>query len=153
MNAPALHIPEKKKEKIRVLAFGTFDIIHPGHIDFLKNAKNLGDELFVIVALDATVEKRKKKPPRFSETMRRNHVETLGIADHVSLGRPTDYLSLPRIIDPDVIALGYDQEAPMELLRNNFPNAKITRLLPHFAEEFKSSKLRNIFPDPLYPPR
>ena len=35
---------------VRVVATGTFDIIHPGHIRFLEEAKKLGDELIVIVA-------------------------------------------------------------------------------------------------------
>ncbi|MBI5414888.1 adenylyltransferase/cytidyltransferase family protein [Candidatus Peregrinibacteria bacterium] len=139
-------IPPKKSGKIRVLAFGAFDIIHPGHIDFLKNAKKLGDELFIIVGKDVTIEKHKGKKPSFSEEERRAQVQSLHIADGVFVGFEDDYLKLPLMISPDIIALGYDQNAPMKLLAEYFPTAKITRLSPHFPEQFKSSKFRSIFP-------
>ncbi|RLF88059.1 FAD synthase, partial [Thermococci archaeon] len=48
--------------KIRVVVGGVFDILHVGHIHFLKMAKELGDELIVIVAHDETVKKRKGRP-------------------------------------------------------------------------------------------
>jgi len=137
---------QKKSGKKRVLAFGTFDIIHPGHIDFLKSAKKEGDELFVIFSRDATVQKRKGNTPHFDEEIRKYHVQKLGIANQVILGEPQDYLKIPKQIDPHVIVLGYDQEAPTKILKENFPQAKIVRLTPHFPEQFKSSKLRDIFP-------
>jgi len=47
---------------VRVLATGTFEILHPGHLLYLEEAKKLGDELFVIVARDVNVKKRKGMP-------------------------------------------------------------------------------------------
>ena len=44
-----------------VLAFGTFDVLHPGHIHYLKKAKGLGDRLVVIVSRDDSVRLIKKK--------------------------------------------------------------------------------------------
>ncbi len=44
---------------VRVLATGTFDILHPGHLLYLPEAKALGDELYVIAAHDSMV---KHKP-------------------------------------------------------------------------------------------
>jgi len=49
------------KMKRRVVATGTFDIIHPGHVTFLREAKKLGDELIVIVAREKNV-RHKPKP-------------------------------------------------------------------------------------------
>lgn len=141
-----MKIPPKSADATRVLAFGTFDILHPGHIDFLKNAKALGAELFIILARDTTVQKRKGKAPHFSEQIRLRQVQKLQIATAVLLGEESDYLKLPKEIDPDIIVLGYDQEAPLNIIAAELPQAKITRLLPHFPEEFKSSKLRTIFP-------
>jgi FAD synthetase len=40
---------------VRILATGTFDILHPGHLRYLSEAKELGDELYVIVARDSMV--------------------------------------------------------------------------------------------------
>ena len=45
----------------RIVATGTFDILHPGHLFYLEESKKLGDELFVIVARDANV-KHKPRP-------------------------------------------------------------------------------------------
>ena len=45
----------------RVLATGTFDIPHPGHLFYLSQASALGDELYVIVAR-ASMIKHKPKP-------------------------------------------------------------------------------------------
>ena len=39
------------------MATGTFDILHMGHIYYLKEAKKLGDELVIVVARDFTVRK------------------------------------------------------------------------------------------------
>ena len=50
---------------IKVMASGTFDIIHPGHAFYLEEAKKLGGagaELFVVIATDKTVEKHKRIP-------------------------------------------------------------------------------------------
>jgi len=42
-----------------VMTFGTFDIVHPGHIHFLQQAKTYGDRLITIVARDMNVQKFK----------------------------------------------------------------------------------------------
>lgn len=42
-----------------VMAFGTFDVFHPGHEYYLTQAKKYGDILIVVVARDKTVEKVK----------------------------------------------------------------------------------------------
>lgn len=131
----------KKTLKRRVLSFGTFDILHPGHVFFLKSAKKKGDELFVIIARDSSVQKIKKIIPHFSENERKLQVESLSFVDFVFLGDENDFLRIPKAINPDVIVLGYDQAIPSNLAEI-FPNTKIIRLTDHFSEEFKSSKLR-----------
>ena len=50
---------------MKVMATGTFDILHPGHGVYLEESKKLGGEdaeLYVVVARDATVKKRKRIP-------------------------------------------------------------------------------------------
>ena len=44
---------------VRVMASGVFDLIHPGHISYLQQARAFGDELVVVVAWDDTVRKNK----------------------------------------------------------------------------------------------
>jgi len=103
----------RNKRKI-VLASGVFDVLHLGHVKFLEEAKKAGGkdaELIVIVARDATVEKRKGKKPILSENQRRALVESLKVVDEAVLGY--EKFDIGRVIDrinPDIIVVGYDQE-------------------------------------------
>src|SRR5207245_1761445 len=47
---------------VRVMATGVFDLLHPGHVYFLREARKLGDELWVVVARDSTARKFKHEP-------------------------------------------------------------------------------------------
>lgn len=94
---------------VRVLATGTFDIIHLGHIRYLEEAKRLGDELIVVVAHDNTVRKR-KHDPIMPQEMRRRIVESLKPVDKAVSGKDGDILEIVKEIKPDIIALGYDQD-------------------------------------------
>lgn len=104
----------KAKKKKVVLASGTFDLLHFGHVKYLEEAKKAGGknaELIVIVARDSTVEKRKGKKPVMPEDQRRSLVESLKVVDEAILG--FEDFSIDKVIEkikPDVIAVGYDQE-------------------------------------------
>ena len=105
-----------KKGKHRVvLASGVFDLLHLGHVRFLEAAKQAGGEdaeLVVIVATDSTVEKAKGRKPIMSEDERRALVGSLRVVDRALLGfEKLDIGEVIAKVKPDVIALGYDQEA------------------------------------------
>jgi FAD synthetase len=100
---------------VRVMASGVFDILHTGHIHYLTEAKSLGDELFVVVATDSTVRKKKHEPIT-SEGMRLELVRSLKPVDHAYLGREGDIFDIVKDIKPDIIALGYDQHFEEEQL-------------------------------------
>ncbi|MHC1569016.1 MAG: adenylyltransferase/cytidyltransferase family protein [Candidatus Syntropharchaeia archaeon] len=93
---------------VRVLAAGTFDIIHLGHIKYLEEAKSMGDELIVVVAHDNTV-RRRKHEPIMPQEVRRRIVESLKPVDRAVNGNDGDILEIVKEIKPDIIALGYDQ--------------------------------------------
>lgn len=127
----------------KVLAFGTFDILHLGHSHMLKEAKELGDHLTVIVARDATVEKVKGKPALFDETTRLKNLEELNIADKIRLGNLGDKYQVILDEQPNVIALGYDQKFFVEDLQKVVgKNVRIVRLKAYKPDIYKSSKLR-----------
>ncbi len=94
---------------VRVLATGTFEILHPGHLLFLEEAKKLGDELYVIVGRDVNVRKR-KRTPIIPEEQRLKMVAALKMVDKAMLGSEKDIFEPLYSINPDVIALGYDQD-------------------------------------------
>ena len=54
----------------KVMAFGSFDILHDGHKHYLKEAKSFGDYLVVIVARDENIVKFKGKKPKNDENYR-----------------------------------------------------------------------------------
>ncbi|TFG55152.1 MAG: FAD synthase [Methanomassiliicoccus sp.] len=93
---------------IRVMASGVFDILHPGHLRYLQEAKDLGDELVVVVATDATVRRRKHEPIT-PENMRLELISALRMVDKAYLGSDGDMFGVVERIRPDIIALVYDQ--------------------------------------------
>ncbi|MEA5386263.1 adenylyltransferase/cytidyltransferase family protein [Haloarculaceae archaeon H-GB11] len=91
----------------RVVAQGTFDILHPGHLHYLREAASFGDELHVIVARRENV--THKAPPVLSNEQRREMVGGLDPVDEARLGHPDDIFVPIEEIDPAVIVLGHDQ--------------------------------------------
>ena len=92
---------------VQVLATGTFDILHPGHLLYLSKAKALGDELYVIVARDSMIKHKPK--PIVPEEQRLAMVQGLRMVDKAVLGSDTDIFEPLHEIKPDVIALGQNQ--------------------------------------------
>jgi FAD synthetase len=107
----------------RVLATGTFDILHPGHILYLKKAKELGDELFVIVSRDSMVQHKSK--PILPERQRLQVVQALGMVEHAELGSEHDIFEPLTLIKPDIIALGFDQYFDENKLREDLEKRHI----------------------------
>jgi len=91
----------------RVVAQGTFDLLHPGHLHYLEDAKAHGDRLHVIVARSGNVTHKPK--PVVPDRQRREMVAALDPVDDARLGHTEDFFVPIREIDPDVIVLGHDQ--------------------------------------------
>ncbi|WNY27088.1 adenylyltransferase/cytidyltransferase family protein [Methanolapillus ohkumae] len=115
----------------RVLATGTFDILHPGHLSFLEQAKSLGDELYVIIGRDVNIANKPK--PIIPENQRLLMVQSLKPVDCAVLGSLTDYFEPLHIIQPDIIVLGFNQQIDEENLKKDLNargfHPKIVRLL------------------------
>jgi len=126
-----------------VMCFGTFDLLHPGHEFYLKEAKELGDRLIVIVARDETVISVKGRSPKNNQKIRKKNLEDLGIADEVLVGNTGDKYSVIEDNSPDIIALGYDQKAFTEdlgiVLKRRGIDTKIVRIKDHKPHKYKSS--------------
>ena len=102
----------------RVMAVGVFDLLHAGHLHYMEQAKSLGDHLVVVVAHDDTVRKRKHEPVT-GQDLRRRMVEGLKPVNEAVIGNPPEvpiFDILPKV-NPDIIALGYDQEHAEERIR------------------------------------
>ncbi|MDD5623454.1 MAG: adenylyltransferase/cytidyltransferase family protein [Candidatus Peribacteraceae bacterium] len=125
---------------MRVLVFGTFDRLHPGHRFVLAEAAKQGD-LFVVIARDTTVKRLKGRLPLQSEGERAHAIAEVVPGAHVVLGHPDDFLSPVREIRPDLILLGYDQRLPPGIELTDLP-CPAERLGAYQPEHFKSSRLR-----------
>jgi len=136
----------KKKRKI-VLASGTFDLLHLGHVKYLEEAKRAGGrnaELIVIVARDSTVEKRRGTKPIVPENQRRALVGSLKVVDDAILGyEDFDIEKVIQKIKPNIIALGYDrsdiQQAVRDYVKEKRLVIKVVKISKFEDEELNSS--------------
>lgn len=138
----------------KVMVFGVFDLLHPGHINFFKQAKKLGTHLIVSVARDVNVKKIKGKSPVFNEKKRAEHVKQLKLASKVVLAGLKDPWPHIKKEKPDIIALGYDQadyvrekgegrrETLEAQLQKHGLKTKVLRLKSFRPEVFKTSIIR-----------
>jgi glycerol-3-phosphate cytidylyltransferase len=67
----------------RIITYGTFDLLHYGHINLLKRAKELGDYLIVALSEDEFNEKCKNKKCYFSYYERKHFLESIRYVDLV----------------------------------------------------------------------
>ncbi len=132
----------------RIMAFGTFDMLHAGHEDFFKQARALAPEphLIISVARDTAAARHRGIPPRRDETARHADVAAHPLVDEAVLGDEVGYL--PHIVAarPDIIALGYDQQGEyVNTLERDLTNVglstKVVRLQAFKPETYKTSKL------------
>ncbi|MEF8873642.1 MAG: adenylyltransferase/cytidyltransferase family protein [Candidatus Thermoplasmatota archaeon] len=129
--------------EIRVMAGGTFDLLHLGHLHYLQEAKSLGDELVVVVACDKTVREHKHEP-LMDEQVRREMVGALKPVDKAVVGSEEDKFKTVEEVEPDIIALGYDQRHEEENLKEELKNRGMDDIeverLSHHSHELDSSR-------------
>jgi FAD synthetase len=132
----------------KIMIFGTFDMVHPGHEDFFRQARALASDPFLVVSIarDSVVSRVKGKAPRYSELERLRTVGAHDLVDHVVLGDEVGYVAHIQKVNPDIIALGYDQGGEyVSNLKRDLKEAglrtTVKRTKAHKPEVFKTSKL------------
>jgi len=140
----------RKVKPKKVVVAGTFDIIHPGHIEFLSKAAEYG-ELYVIVARDVNIPKDKGREPIFPEESRRLIVDSLKPVKKAVLGDEKDYLKPILEIKPDVVVLGPDQRVDEkrlkeELRARGLSNVEVVRVRERVSS-FKPSSSTQVILD------
>lgn len=126
----------------RIVATGTFDILHPGHIWYLEQSASLGDELYVIVARDVNI---KHKPrPVIPEKQRCAMVAALRPVTRAVLGDSSDMFKPIREIKPDIITLGCNQHFDTVHLQKSLEErgiqAQVVRISEYSLSPFTSSR-------------
>jgi glycerol-3-phosphate cytidylyltransferase len=93
----------------KVITFGTFDVLHVGHLRILQRARQLGDHLVVGVSSDALNIAKKSRAPVFSQDERCELIRNLRCVDEVFVEESLE-LKRQYVIDhgADVLVMGDD---------------------------------------------
>lgn len=130
------------------MAFGGFDMLHPGHVHFLTQAKRHARMLYVVVASDHILKQVKGHPAYFNAHERREMVGALRMVDRAIVGDKHNTLKPILKHKPQVIVLGYDQPKKIEELKQELEAAgitwlpKIVRAKPYKAKKSHSSHVK-----------
>jgi rfaE bifunctional protein nucleotidyltransferase chain/domain len=139
---------ERKDGRRIVQCHGTFDLIHPGHIVHLEEARALGDLLVVTVTDGQHVNKGPGRPC-FSDDMRARTLAALSCVDYVVLIPFTAAVEAIRLVKPDIYCKGNEYEDASNDVTGNIHN-DLTEVRTHGGEVryigsvvFSSTKLLN----------
>ncbi len=103
----------------RVITFGTFDVLHVGHLRMLKRAAAYGQELVVGVSTDALNEAKKGRPTVYSQDERVELVSAVRYVDEVfleeSLEKKREYVLT---YGADMLVMGDDWEGRFDALKD-----------------------------------
>ncbi len=154
VNEDRVTLTETGRSSLRVvLAGGVFDIIHPGHIYTLNEAKALGDILVVVVATDSTSVKMKKRRPLHTQEQRQELVNSLSMVDLCLIGQEDDIFKTVNHVRPQIIALGYDQVHQEKFITDGCKRidleAKVARLQSPIPES-SSSKIQKEYGESIH---
>lgn len=123
----------------RVITYGTFDLLHYGHINLLRRAKALGDYLIVALSTDEFNSTEKKKHCYFSYEQRKNLLEAIRYVDLVIpeeswAQKKTDVVKY----DVDVFVMGDDWEGKFDFLKEQCEVVYLPR-----TQEISTTKIKN----------
>jgi rfaE bifunctional protein nucleotidyltransferase chain/domain len=119
----------KAKGKKVVFTNGCFDIIHIGHIRYLKKAKVFGDVLIIGLNSDRSVSMIKPKRPVNPQNHRAEVLSSLDMVDYVALFDEETPYELIKLVQPDVLVKGGDWKKE-EIVGSDI--VKETHSLPYF---------------------
>jgi rfaE bifunctional protein nucleotidyltransferase chain/domain len=133
--------------KTRVYVHGVFDLLHYGHVQYLKKAKSLGDELIVGLIVDEEVKKVKGFKPIMNYEQRHKVVSELKCVDYVVLQEDTDPTSNMQMLKGkglgvDILCRGSDyQDVPQGTKFIEENGGKVARI--PYCHEISSTEIKN----------
>ena len=99
----------QRENKVIVHCHGVFDLFHPGHLNHLELAKDLGDILIVTITPDKYVNKGPNRPV-FNEKIRSTVLSALEIVDFVSINESRSAVPAITSLQPDVFVKGKEYQ-------------------------------------------
>ncbi len=140
-----LGVVQQSKSRGETIVFtnGCFDLLHPGHLRYLKQAKDLGDRLIVLVNDDDSVKRLKgKQRPINSLSSRMEMLSALACVDWVvAFSGDTPETEICQI-KPDILVKGGDYQTVKEIIGHDcvVENGGSVKVL-QFAEGFSTSEM------------
>lgn len=150
----------KQDGKKIVLCHGVFDLIHPGHIRYLRSAKNHGHILVVTITADKFVNKGPGRPI-FRQELRAEFLSSIDLVDYIAIVNSSSALDGITAIKPDYFIVGSDNKNTRQHLKDNEAFAKEIQAVESgggkvvYTEDnivFSSTKLIGDYLD-VYPPK
>jgi cytidyltransferase-like protein len=115
----------------KVLVWGKFDGLHEGHLQFLKHARELGDELYVLIIPDSAVLENENERPEHKAEYRKETLSKLDFITGVFIDSFDNGLLSILKLKPDIFAFGHDQRTKWEERLQHFLSSK--RLYPQYV--------------------
>jgi len=104
----------------RIITYGTFDLLHYGHINLLKRAKDLGDYLIVVLSTDEFNSKMKDKVTYFTYEERKQLLESIRYVDLVIPENTWEQkVDDVRNYHVDEFVMGHDWEGEFDFLKEH----------------------------------
>jgi glycerol-3-phosphate cytidylyltransferase len=123
----------------RVITYGTFDLLHYGHINLLRRAKLLGDYLIVCLSTDGFNSKEKNKETYFGYNERKQLLEAIRYVDLVIPEKSWEQKENDiEKYEIDVFVMGDDWEGKFDFLKQKCEVVYLPR-----TEEISTTKIRN----------
>ncbi len=108
--------PSEIKNIKTVMVAGTFELLHPGHLAYLKEAWKLG-YVVAVVSSDENAERSKRRKIVISQQQRAEVLSSLYYVHRVVPGRPGNIFDIFEELKPDVILLGPNQNVPEDVVK------------------------------------
>lgn len=128
----------------KVLLFGSFDILHPGHDYLITEAQKYGN-LIIVLAQDSIITSIKGQKPQYNLEQRTSNLQKKYPEINIETGdMKLGSWSAIKKYQPEIIITGYDQthlKSELEKIKNVY-NFEIISLNSFHPEKFKSSLLR-----------
>jgi len=143
---------DKYIARTKVLVGGCFDLVHIGHVRFLKNAKKHADILIVALESDEFIRTRKKREPLHSLTERAEIIASFEYVDVVILlpylENDLEYGSLIKALSPSVIAITKgDVQKDIKMTHAAAVGARIVEVVELIPAKTSSELLKKLSED------
>ncbi len=135
-----------------VITFGTYDLLHIGHVRLLQRAAELGDRMVVGVSCSELNRRKKGRPPVYSTEDRMNIILALGCVDEVfveeSLEAKGEYIKQHKA---DILVMGDDWAGRFDEFKSlcdvvylpRTEGISTTQLISNISEDFSPRLVSN----------